>query len=201
MSGLLPSDREGVTDEAAGDVRVLEIDDADHLIESLSSETARAVLSALHQDTATASELAETVDTSLQNVRHHLDTLIDADLVQVVDTQYSVKGREMDVYGPVEDALVVCVGGDSDHGSLVDQLTELVGAAALLAVASLFVQYAFETATSGVGGPETSPRVADSVSATEPLLGFLPPGLAFFAGGLLVLLALLAWRNRDVVTG
>lgn len=201
MSGLLPSDREEVTEESAGDVRVLEIDDADHLIESLSSETARAVLSALHQDTATASELADTVDTSLQNVRHHLDTLIEADLVRVVDTQYSVKGREMDVYGPVEDALVVCVGGDSETDSLVDQLSELVGATALLAVASIVVQYGFETAVTGVSGPESSPRVADSISTAEPLFGVLPPGVAFFAGGLLVLFALFAWSNRDAVPG
>lgn len=201
MSGLLPGDREGTTDEGSGDVRVLQIDDADYLIESLSSETARAILSALHEEPATASELAELVDTSLQNVRHHLDTLIEADLVRIVDTQYSVKGREMDVYGPVEDALVVCVGGQSDQSSLVDQLSELVGAATLLAVASVFVQYAFETATSDVGGPETSPRVADSISSVEPVFGLLPPGVAFFAGGALVLLALFAWSKRRALTG
>jgi len=189
-----------MTEESAGEVTVLEIDDADHLIESLSSETARAVLSTLHEDSATASELAEAVDTSVQNVRHHLDTLTEADLVRVVETRYSSKGREMDVYGPVEDALVVCVGGESE-GSLVDQLSELLGAAALLTVASIAVQYAFETATAGVGGPETGPRVGDSVAASEPLLGLLPPGLAFFAGGVLMLAALVAWRNRRGLSG
>lgn len=201
MSGLLPTDGEPAREERGEGVRVLRLDDADadRLLGSLSSETARAVLTAVHEEPATASELADEVDTSLQNVRHHLDNLIEADLIEVVDTRYSVKGREMNVYGPAEGALVVCVG--EENGSLLDSLREFVGAAALLAVASVFVQYAFATATTDLGGPETAPRVADSAAATEPLFGLLPPGLAFFAGGLLVLVALLAWTNRDAVLG
>lgn len=199
MSGLLPSDGERPSDEErdAG-VRVVSLDDtdADRLLGSLSSETARNVLTSLHESPATPSEVASAVDTSLQNVRHHLDNLAEADLVQIVDTRYSVKGREMDVYAPVEDALVVCVG-EEESSSLLDSLRELLGAFVLLAAGSLAVQYAFATASIGVDSPDTAPRVADSTNVAEPVFGFLPPGIAFFAGGTLVLIGLFCWAHRE----
>ncbi|WP_435182813.1 ArsR/SmtB family transcription factor [Halobellus sp. EA9] len=112
MSGLLPSETDGRAGEDDGDVRVLplEDDEAARLINCLSSDTARATLSALQDRSATASELADSVGTSLQNVRHHLENLRDADLVRIVGTRYSVKGREMKVYAPARESFVVCVG-------------------------------------------------------------------------------------------
>ena len=118
MSSLLPLDTDrGAVDEDDGTLRVLPLDDdeAAQLIDCLSVDTARSTLAALQGDPATASELAEAVGTSLQNVRHHLDNLRDAGLVRVVGTRYSVKGREMTVYSTTEDSLVVCVGEGSER--------------------------------------------------------------------------------------
>jgi len=200
MSGLASSDTE-VHAEGEGDLRVLWLDDedADRLISSLSSDTARAVLTALHEEPLTASELSDRVDTSLQNVRHHLGKLQDAGLVRVADTRYSVKGREMNVYAPVDDALVVAIGREDDKDGFLNSLKRLVGVAGILALASLLVQYAFGAGVADLGGPESAPRIADSVgSASGPLLGIIPPGLAFFLGGLLVLAVVLAWdRLRE----
>ncbi|MFA1610571.1 ArsR/SmtB family transcription factor [Halobellus rubicundus] len=116
MSGLLPSETDRRAGEDDGDVRVLplEDDEAARLINCLSSDTARATLSALQDRSATASELADSVGTSLQNVRHHLENLRDADLVRIVGTRYSVKGREMKVYAPARESFVVCVGDPSE---------------------------------------------------------------------------------------
>ena len=102
MSGLLPSESDGVAAGEASDdggTRLLWLDDeeVEPLIGSLSSATARSLLTALHEEPRTASELAEVVDTSLQNVRHHVGNLQDADLVEVAETRYSVKGRERKV--------------------------------------------------------------------------------------------------------
>ena len=118
MSSLLPSDTDrSAVDEDGGDLRVLPLDDdeAARLINCLTADTARSTLAALQQDSATASELADAVGTSLQNVRHHLDSLREAGLVRVVGTKYSVKGREMKVYGTTEGSLVVCVGEGSER--------------------------------------------------------------------------------------
>lgn len=189
MSGLLPSESSAVAADQAeddGGTRLLWIDDdeAETLIGSLSSETARSVLTALHEEPRTASELADHVDTSLQNVRHHINNLTEADLVEAKETRYSVKGREMKVYGPVDDSLVVCVGGKDEQGSLIDSLRQFVGAAAALVVGSLLVHFTYGTA--GVSGP-SGPRVPDSVGGTGELLSVLSPGMAFLAGGLVVL--------------
>lgn len=122
MSTLLPSDAD--VSNAEGDLRVLWLDDdeADRLIACLSSETARSTLAALQRNPATASELADAVDTSLQNVRHHIENLREANLVRVADTCYSVKGREMKVYAPTDGAFVVCVGGTDDRPAVLDEL-------------------------------------------------------------------------------
>jgi DNA-binding transcriptional ArsR family regulator len=212
MSGLLPSDAEAedadadVDVEAGADVngtddlRVLWLDDedAERLITSLSSDTARAVVTALYDERGTASELAERVDTSLQNVRHHLDHLQEAGLVRVVDTRYSVKGREMNVYGPTDDSLVVAVGREEDREGFLDSLGRFVGALAGLALVGALVEVAFGTGANllPVAGPGTAPRVADGFApGTDPLLGLVPPGVAFVAGGLLVLATVLAWER------
>lgn len=202
MSGLLPteSDPELDRDQGDGEVRVLTIedDDAEELIRSLSSDTARSLLSALHDSPATASELSETVDTSLQNVRHHLDSLRDAGLVEVADTRYSVKGREMKVYAPIRDSLVVCVGSEDDRERFLDSLARPAGAVAVLGAAALAVEGLFGAAIAGVGGPGSVPRVGDAVgSGAGPLLGLLPPGGAFLVGGVVALALVAAWGHLD----
>lgn len=198
MSGLLPSEPpEG--EDREGDLRVLWLDDeeSDELISSLSSDTARSILTTLYDEPATASELSERVDTSIQNVRHHLTRLQDAGLVQVSDTRYSVKGREMNVYAPVDDSLVVCVGRADDRSTFLDSLKRLVGTVAVLGLLSLVVQATFGAGVVSLGGPGTAPRVGDSLGgATGPVLGLLPPGAAFLAGGLLVLALVAGWEYR-----
>lgn len=197
MSGLLPSESDAVSAEKAdedGGTRLLWLDDddAESLIGSLSSNTARSVLTALHEDPRTASELADEVDTSLQNVRHHLNNLQEADLVEPTETRYSVKGREMTVYAPVNESLVVCVGDREKRSSFLSSLRQLIGAAVALVAGSLLVHFTFGTGLSAVSGP-TSPRVADSVNGTGELLGVLSPATAFLAGGLVVL-AVVGWE-------
>ncbi|SFR42739.1 helix-turn-helix domain-containing protein [Halogeometricum limi] len=202
MAGLLPSDADvsDVDADADGDLRVLWLDDeeAEQLIGCLSSDTARDTFAALQRRPSTASELADSVDTSLQNVRHHLDNLRNAGLVRVADTRYSVKGREMKVYAPTQDSLVVCVGGTDDKDSFLDGLGKYVGAGAVLFVAAFLVQSLFGAGVVDLGGPGSAPRVTDSLGGgAEPLLGLLPPGAAFLAGGLVVLGVLLAVRAYE----
>ncbi|MFC6836560.1 ArsR/SmtB family transcription factor [Halomarina ordinaria] len=195
MSGLLPTSTDA-SSEQEGELRTLwlDSDDAGELLSSLSSDTARAVLTALHERPATASEVADSVDTSLQNARHHLTNLREAGLVRVADTRYSQKGREMNVYAPSEDPLVVFVGRKERKTSFLDSLRGLVAAVGVLGVLSLFVQW---LATPAGVASDSLPRMADSVgsggAATAPLS--LPPGALFFAGGLLVVALLLAWQR------
>ena len=113
MSALLPH-KPPVERDTESQVVSLSDTDSDAVFTVLSSEAARSVLRELYRGPATQSELADRVDTSIQNVSYHLGNLTDAGLVDIVDQWYSEKGREMDVYAPSGSPLVLVVGGDED---------------------------------------------------------------------------------------
>ena len=118
MSQLLP--RKPPVDRPDGGPRVVGLDDRESgdVFSVLSSEVARSILTELYRDPATQSELADRVDTSIQNVQYHLGGLADAGLVEVVDQWYSEKGTEMDVYAPNGGPLVLVAGNrDRQSGS------------------------------------------------------------------------------------
>ena len=142
--GLLPSKPDLSSDADAGP-RVVGVDseDADDLMSALTSRTARRLLSILHEEPAPPSGLADQVDTSLQNVQYHLERLEDAGAVEVVGTAYSEKGREMDVYAPVAEPLVIYAGREEEASGLRAALSRLVSGVVALAVGAVAVQEAF----------------------------------------------------------
>lgn len=89
---------------------VLPIETAGDVLETLTPRTARDIVSQLYVEPETASDIAESVDTSLQNTQYHLGQLRAAGLIDVVDTWCSAKGTEMNGYGPVAEPLVLCAG-------------------------------------------------------------------------------------------
>lgn len=138
----------------------LDSDDADALIGALSSDTARDVLGAIGEDPATPSEIAERLDTSIQNVRYHLEGLEEAGLIEVSDMRYSPKGREMNVYDLASGPVVVFPGESGDEGrwrrSLLDALAGIAavgaGAAVLQRVWTTFGGRGAMDAGAGDGG-------------------------------------------------
>ncbi|MFT4880853.1 MAG: DNA-binding transcriptional ArsR family regulator [Salinirussus sp.] len=109
MSGLIPREPPDRQPEQPQVVGLGDGDSAD-IFSILSSDTARSVLGQLYREPATQSELADELGTSIQNVAYHIERLVAADLVTVVDSWYSEKGRDMDVYAPAGDPLVLVAG-------------------------------------------------------------------------------------------
>lgn len=100
--------------------RVVAIDDAgaDPVFSVLSSQAAREVLTELYREPAPLSKLADRTEMSLQNTSYHVDRLAEYGLVEVVDTWYSTRGREMDIYAPTNDPLLLVAGeGQGDTGT------------------------------------------------------------------------------------
>ncbi|MFC6954724.1 winged helix-turn-helix domain-containing protein [Halorubellus litoreus] len=112
MSQLVPQDVPTDAEATEPEVVGLEETDTSAVFAALSSNTARSILNELYESPGTQSELADRVETSIQNVTYHVDKLHNAGLVTVVDQWYSEKGNEMDVYAPSNGPLVV-VGGDA----------------------------------------------------------------------------------------
>lgn len=157
MSGLLPSKSEAEPPETEPRVVGVDDEDADRLLSALSSGTARSVYASLHDEPMTPSEVAETVDTSLQNAQYHIGKLADADLIDVHDTRYSAKGREMKVYAPSDAPVVLFAGPSEDSSSMKSVLTNLLGGVGVLGLASLLVQQLFGDGISPPGfGAETT---------------------------------------------
>lgn len=151
MSGLLPSRSEAEPPETEPRVVGVDDDDADRLLSALSSGTARSVYAALHDQPMTPSEVAESVDTSLQNAQYHIGKLADADLIDVHDTRYSTKGREMKVYAPSDAPVVLFAGPSEDSSSMKSVLTNLLGGVGVLGLASVVVQQLFGNGVSPPG--------------------------------------------------
>lgn len=89
---------------------------AETVFDALSSDTARLILSVLTEEPMTISGIAETVGTSMQNVRYHTTKLLDAEVITKVDTWYSEKGREMCVYGASCEKIILTVTSEEDYG-------------------------------------------------------------------------------------
>ncbi|QUO47048.1 MULTISPECIES: ArsR/SmtB family transcription factor [Halorubrum] len=165
MSRLLPSLPDATPEEREPRVVGVDDDEADDLIAALGSETARAILSTLHDRPATKSELADEVDTSLQNVQYHLSRLDEADLVDVVDTAYSEKGREMDVYAAADEPLVLFSGGSEESSGIKTALMRLLGGYGIIGLAALAAQRLLAVGSPG-GSEFTASSGGDAGTAT-----------------------------------
>ncbi len=86
---------------------VVPADEHTEVLQKLSSDTAQELLDALSEGPGTASEVADAVDTSIQNAQYHLTRLAETDLIEAVDTWYSAKGKEMTVYALTAEELVI----------------------------------------------------------------------------------------------
>lgn len=168
---------------------------AGDIFEALASDTTRQVLTTIYNQSGTASEVAEEVDTSLQNAKYHLDKLQEANLIEVADTWYSEQGNEMKVYAPTNKSIVVLAGEENTKSSLREALTRLIGAVGVLTVGSIIVDrlaqfqanpYQFEQAPPS---PWWMPFSADGF--------FMSPGHLFFTGGLIVLVLICVWSFLD----
>ncbi|WP_435093907.1 ArsR/SmtB family transcription factor [Halorubrum sp. N11] len=174
MSRLLPSLPDATPEDREPRVVGVDDDDADKLIAALGSETAREILTRLHDRPATKSELADAVDTSLQNVQYHLSKLDAADLVDVVDTTYSEKGREMDVYAAADEPLVLFAGGSEESHGIKSALMRLLGGYGIIGLAAVAAQQVLsvtgptarvsESTGGGAGGDAATEDAADGPS-------------------------------------
>lgn len=176
MSGLLPSSPDVSVDHDP-EPRVIGLDseDASNMIAALSSDTARSVLSVLHDEPSTPSAVADRVDTSLQNVQYHLEKLEGADLVEPIGTRYSEKGREMTIYGPADGPLVVFPGSDEEVSGFKRLLRRMLGAVLVLGAASAIIEAVAREWIPGLGTEPATPGddavgVADDDAEAGPLV-------------------------------
>lgn len=120
MGKLLPTGSDATIDRQA-EPRLVCIDDekSTEVFQTLSSETSQQIFRLLNEEPMTAQDIADDLEMSLQRVAYHLDNLEESDLITVLDTCYSEKGLEMDVYGPPEEPLLLFLGPSTDRPGLI----------------------------------------------------------------------------------
>ncbi|MFC6720075.1 winged helix-turn-helix domain-containing protein [Halobacteriaceae archaeon SHR40] len=161
MSSIFPL-RDTVRPDESREPRLVDLDEetADEVFETLAATTTRKIFLSLHEEPQTASDLAEVTDTSVQNVQYHLEKLQDAELVSVVDTWYSERGSEMQVYAPDDESLVLYAGRDK-QSTFRSILNRMLGLASFLVPTSVLAGWAARQTVQRGSDPSSGAAAGD----------------------------------------
>jgi DNA-binding transcriptional ArsR family regulator len=93
----------------ADDVIVLEPGDerAQKIAKAMASPTAGDILQAMKDGPKTSTDLADQLHLPMSTVKYHIGNLLEAGVLEVSETRYSVKGREVKVYTLKDQLLIV----------------------------------------------------------------------------------------------
>jgi DNA-binding transcriptional ArsR family regulator len=162
------SDDPSHPDDADGEkVLILPLgEESKKITQTLSNDSARQVLELLADKPMSASDIAEQLDIPLTTVKYNLDALIESGLITIKHTRWSVKGREIKIYAPIQ-KLIVVVPNKADKKSVVDilkgYLGVLLGAAGISAIIEWWHQPLF------AGTQEALRDVAEETASGIPM--------------------------------
>jgi len=179
----------------ADDVIIVEPGDerAQKIARAISSQTAGEVLSLMKEGTLTSTELARRLNLPLTTVQYHLENLVDAGMISVVEKRWSRKGREIKVYG-LRNQLLIVTPRTGDVRTLLLKYASLFGifVVAGVVITMLFsltaLQSAPPTYLEKTTGGEEAVRASNALDDRGGGGNDLLPFLFFLAGGSLIIL-------------
>ncbi len=200
----------------AEEVLVLEPGDerAQKIAKAMGSPTAGDILHLLADGPKSLSDITEKLAIPMNTAKYHVGNLLDAGVISVADTRYSIKGRQVKIYS-LTDQLLIVAPRRSDIRSLLLKYASLFG---IVAVASLGISSLLplvstwgtnEAASLALQAP--APAVATGGNGAEREVGTMAlkasydtyagvpaaapdPAVAFFLGGVLVIAVLLCYE-------
>jgi DNA-binding transcriptional ArsR family regulator len=194
-----------------GAVVVLEPGDerAQKIAKAMASQTASDILTLLASGTKSLTDITGQLKIPLTTAQYHAENLLDAGLITVSETRYSIKGREVKMYS-LTDQLLIVAPRQTDVRALLLKYSALFGivVAGTVAIIALSPFFSYQNAIWAV--PAAAPRVASGAgmfaakamadNAMVQELSF-DPALAFFFGGVFVIFILLCyeaylWQKR-----
>ena len=162
-----------MTDES---VLVLEPGDerAKKIGKAMASTTASDVLSALSEKEYTLSELSDHLGQPITTLKYQVENLLDADLIEIVRTRYSEKGRVVKVYGARRQVVIMSPARGADLRSVLLKYASLFAlficaTLVLLAMAPTFdfMQPGGDLMTGAGAGPASDEVQTVAFSAEE----------------------------------
>jgi DNA-binding transcriptional ArsR family regulator len=187
----------------AEDIIVLEPGDerAQKIGKAISSQTANDILQLISDGPKTATDLTDTLQIPMSTIKYHVDNLLEAGLLEVTETRYSVKGREVKVYG-VRNQLLIVAPKMTNIRSILLKYASLFAVVILASLVMFAIIPLFQAQPAmnpspvmkSDGAGETGMfSTPPQVSGVREAPGFAPV-LAFFGGGCLVILILFLYE-------
>ncbi len=169
---------------------------------AMASQTANAVIQTFGGGPMTSSEVARVMGIPITTASYHIENLLDAGLLEIMDRRWSEKGREVKVYGLANQVLIIAPP-KSDLESVLKKYAMYFGIVALASLGLWGILPVLFPVTLDSVPPE--PRLAggagEEISAFRvPVEGAAgaPPVhdlvMGFFIGACAVLLALMAYE-------
>jgi predicted transcriptional regulator len=114
--------------DSGREVLVLEPGDeqAQKIAKAMASQTAGDILQLLKTGPKTSTEVTETLQIPMGTAKYHIENLLEAGLIEITKTKYSVKGREVKIYG-LKDQLVIVTPRITNVRSILLKYASLLG--------------------------------------------------------------------------
>jgi DNA-binding transcriptional ArsR family regulator len=184
------------------DILILEPGDerAQKIARAISSPTAGEILNQMKEGNFTASQLAESLDLPLTTVQYHIENLVGAAILAVMDKKWSKKGREIKVYG-LRDQVVIVAPRPGDIRSLLLKYASLFAIVLLAGVVMLSLLSLLPGS-----GPATPPLLQKETGGEDTRMYAVPsaneiptdngyaPLLYFVLGGAVSIFSLAAYE-------
>lgn len=172
---------------------------AQKVARAMASPTAGDLLRGLADAPKSTTALSEELHIPLTTAKYHLGNLLDAGVIEVVDTRWSAKGREVKLYALKNQVLIVAPQRKSAIGLVKKYAATLGVFVAGTALLSLYLPSLSKKELADdylvLTAPEAMPaatRMAGDAAALPPLMHEFVT--AFFLGGCLVLVAMMLYE-------
>src|SRR5512137_2914022 len=106
---------------------------AQKIAKAMGSQTASDILQILGEGPRSLTDITERLNIPMNTAKYHVENLLDAGLIAVEKTKYSIKGREVKIY-MLTNQLLVVAPRQSDVRSLLLKYASLFGIVALASI-------------------------------------------------------------------
>lgn len=168
---------------------------------AMASQTANDILNLMSEGPKSLTDITERLAIPLTTSKYHIENLVDAGLLTVTDTKYSVKGREIKIYS-LTNQLVIVAPRQTNVRSLLLKYASLfgvviLGALGITVISPMLaepapVMWASTGASRELGGEVMAAKAA--YDSGYGAAGTPDYALAFLIGGIFVILVLLCYE-------
>lgn len=185
---------------------------AQQIAKAMSSSTSADIFNQLSLGPMSATALAEKTGVPLTTVKYHLENLLSAGLIEILNTKWSVKGRQIKIYGVKDQVVVLAPKRSSAWRSIAEKYGTVAGALAIGSSLILAIPRVLMEASNTIIPKDVSQNVTQNMLLTSEIndaaldIGSMMPMIhtavqVFFATSLLVLGILMAfeiYRSRHI---